>query len=299
MTVLLKQLPVDINAETLVGFFPPRTFQLIVGSTHHRSLYHDIAGFETEDTDDGKQTCLVLGRNSLYNALPEFMFHPIDRFDNIPEKEKEERFEEELEKQEKEKQRARRFFAPVDALLLELRMNVMEIMRQQTEGNKVLVNILCDQLSEEVRNNRFVKQLMPYVPHSKVIRGNRLLLTLMLRKVLMDEGLALNICEKNTFLTDSNPCYNDGIGGELGESYVGNSFEEHIITFMVSFWPEEESQSGHFLRFIDEIEVMRQFVQNYFLSLEHVLVFDISTDAAPLRLADDLVLNYINYNANL
>lgn len=299
MNESLRQLPDDINAETLVGYFPEKTFLLTVGSTHHRGVYHDIAGFETVEMPEGEQVSLVMGRNSLYHALPEFMFHPIDRFDNIPEKDKKERFDEELEKQEKEKEHARRFFAPVDAMLLQLRMEAFQSVRQQTEGDKVLVDILCDRLPKEVRDNRFVVQLMPFMPHCKYIRGNRMFLTLMLRKVFMDEGLNVLVEEKNTWLADATPVYEDGVGGSIGESFAGNVYEEPIITYSLTFWSEEESQKDTFFQFLDEVEVMRQFLQDYFLSLEHLLVFDISTDGPPLRLADDLVLNYINYNANL
>ena len=49
-----------------------------------------------------------------------------------------------------------------------------------------------------------------------------------------------------------------------------------------------------------EIEEFRDFVQDYFLSVDSVLEFDIHNDDAPaLRLNDTVLYNYLNYNTNL
>ncbi len=82
--VVSENIPQDINAEVFLGFFPQDTFCVKFCGLHKRNVYNDI--LEIEKKQD--KFLLHLGRNSLYNSLPEYLFHSIDRFDNIPEREK-------------------------------------------------------------------------------------------------------------------------------------------------------------------------------------------------------------------
>ena len=52
-------------------------------------------------------------------------------------------------------------------------------------------------------------------------------------------------------------------------------------------------------KFIEELEIYREFVQDYYLAVDGILRFDISRDEEPLRLADETKYNYMNYNMNI
>lgn len=82
--VVPENVPQDINAEVFLDFFPQDTFRVKFCGLHKRNAYNDILDIEKEQD----KFLLHLGRNSLYNSLPEYLFHCIDRFDNIPEREK-------------------------------------------------------------------------------------------------------------------------------------------------------------------------------------------------------------------
>ena len=94
---MIKFLPDDINIEDILSYLPKESYRVSVNGLHKRNSYKDIINYE--ETPDGK-TEFHVGRNGLYNSLPEYMFHPINRFDNIPERERKERFAEEYAKQE-------------------------------------------------------------------------------------------------------------------------------------------------------------------------------------------------------
>ena len=64
------------------------------------------------------------------------------------------------------------------------------------------------------------------------------------------------------------------------------------------YWDENECNES-FLSFVDEVGQLREFVQDYFMSIDEVLIFNISHDGSPLRLNDDIVFNYLNYNTNI
>ena len=114
---MLKNIPEDINVELLLSYFPEGSCKVAFKGLHKRNSYKDI--IETEEKSNGTFV-FGIGRNSLYNSLPEFIFHPIDRFDNLPKAEEKERFAEEYQEQEQEIENAYKFFAPIDLFLLRL-----------------------------------------------------------------------------------------------------------------------------------------------------------------------------------
>lgn len=289
-----EKVPEDINAETFYRFYPENTFAVKFCGRHKRNAYKDI--LEIEATR-GK-LLIQLGRNSLYNSLPEYLFHSIDRFDNIPEREKKERFAEEYAKQEREKEQAYKFFAPIDTLLFSLRIQVKQELEKYAETNRIIQHIILDKLTSEQKENRFIKKTIPYVTSCRFIRGDRTLITLLLRKVLGDEGIMLDVKRTKADFMDANPRYPDSVGADLGEVFAGNRYSDSIIAYYVSYWSDDECDSN-FLSFVDEMEVYRQFVQDYFLSVDSILEFDISKDTSPLRLSDTAIYNYLNFNTNI
>lgn len=292
--IVPENVPQDINAEVFLGFFPQGTFRVKFCGLHKRNAYNDILEIEKKQ----EKFLLHLGRNSLYNSLPEFLFHSIDRFDNIPEKEKKQRFSEEYAKQEKEKEQAYKFFSPIDTLLFQLRLEVRERLNKYVESNTVIQDILLDKLTAEQRENRFIKRTTPYISSCKTIRGNRTLITLLLRKVLAEEGLKINVKSKQTEFTDEEPRYGNSEGCEIGDVYVGNTYSESVITYSISYWSDEDCNED-FLPLVNDLEVFRQFVQDYFISVDSILVFDVSKDTSPLRISDTTLYNYLNYNTNI
>ncbi|MBR2505764.1 MAG: hypothetical protein IKB70_02300 [Bacilli bacterium] len=293
---MIKFLPDDINIEDILSYLPKESYRVSVNGLHKRNSYKDIINYE--ETPDGK-TEFHVGRNGLYNSLPEYMFHPINRFDNIPERERKERFAEEYAKQELEKENAHKFFSPIDVLLLDLKTKVKEKINQLSSDNIFIQNIIGDTLTEKEKSNRFIQRTIPFLPNCKRIRGNKTLITFMLRKVLFEEGLSLNKENILSEIHDKEPQYNSKIEDfQLNSMYLGNEFSENIMTFTINYWSDEEC-SEHFNLFLEELETYRLFIKDYFFSIEDELCFHINSDYPTLRLADDIIYNYLNYNTNL
>ena len=293
---MIKFLPDDINIEDILSYLPKESYRVSVNGLHKRNSYKDIINYE--ETPDGK-TEFHVGRNGLYNSLPEYMFHPINRFDNIPERERIERFAEEYAKQELEKENAHKFFSPIDVLLLDLKTKVKEKINQLSSDNIFIQNIIGDTLTEKEKSNRFIQRTIPFLPNCKRIRGNKTLITFMLRKVLFEEGLSLNKENIVSEIHDKESQYNSKIEDfQLNSMYLGNEFSENIMTFTINYWSDEEC-SEHFNLFLEELETYRLFIKDYFFSIEDELCFHINSDYPTLRLADDIIYNYLNYNTNL
>ena len=288
-------LPDDLNVELLFSFYPKGHCKASFKGLHKRNAYSDIIDIEQGDKD----TLLVdIARNSLYNALPEYMFHPIDRFNELPKLEEKERFAEEYEIQEQEKENARRLFAPIDTMLFKLRMDVRERLLAYCESNKALIDILADEMSREQKDNRFIQQVVPFLPSCKIIRGNKTLITLLLRKVFIEEGLRIDAHQANLEFTDGSPRYDYTLGSSLGDCYVGSTYNVPTCVYDIHYWSEDECNEN-FLSFVNEVDQLRLFIQDYFMSVDEVLIFNISHDGAPLRLNDEIIFNYLNYNTNI
>ena len=293
---MIKYLPDDINIEDVLSYLPKDSYRISISGLHKRNSYKDIISYE--ETSDGK-TEFHVGRNGLYNSLPEYMFHPINRFDNIPERERKEKFAEEYAKQELEKENAHKFFSPIDVLLLDLKTKVKDKINQLTSDNIIIQNIIGDTLTENEKSNRFIKRTIPFLPNCKRIRGNRTLITLMLRKVLFEEGLSLKKGNIVSEQLDKEPQYNNTIEDyQIETLYLGNKFSENITTYTINYWSDEEC-SDNFNLFLEELETYRQFIKDYFLSIEDDLCFHICSDYPTLRLSDNIIYNYLNYNTNL
>jgi len=292
--MLPRNIPDDINIELLLSYFPEGSCKVAFSGLHKRNAYNDLMDLE----DDNGTLKLSIGRSSLYNVLPELMFHPIDRFDNLPAANEKELFEEEYDAQEREIENAYKFFAPIDLMLLRLRLNIREKLEEYAKTDKIMIDILGDEINEAQRQNRFIRQVIPFLPFCKWIRGNKTHLTLMLRKVMKEENLNICVNEKKLEFTDPNPQYGSHLGSDLNNCYVGNTFYEQVTTYDIHYWPENGCDAN-FLKLIEEIEALRLFIQDYFMGLDELLKFNISYDSDPLCLSDESIYNYMNYNMNI
>lgn len=284
-----KQLPDDINAETLLGYFPEGSYKVALCGSHKRNAYHDILKVEEEDDE----LSFSLGRNSLYDSLPEYVFHPIDRFGDNDRNQ----FLQEHSRQKEEEINSRKFFKPIDLMLFQLRLKVKKSLEKYVEENKIIIDIVGDRLTEEQKSNRFILKALAFLPSCKNMRGDVTVLTMLLRKIFMEEGLSIELKEKNERFIDDRPRYNESLGATLDSLYLGNEFDEKALVYNVFYWPSKEC-NDNFLNFIKEAEMFRQFIQDYFMSVEETLVFDFHDETSKTRLSDD-EYNYLSYNTNL
>lgn len=290
-------LPIDLKAEAMISHLSPYGGKIEFRGTHMRNAYEDIMSYET---DDGVPT-IGLCRESLYDILPEAMFHPVDRFENIPANEYKERFAEECERQQIEEAHARKYFAPFDRYIFDLSSECHRIKNEYFSGNEILSDIISDNMPDEYRQNRFVKKMMPYLPSCGRLRGDKDMMALLLRRILKDEGIILCEQKKRTLFTDATPMYNTRIDSEYDNScryYLGNEFYELETEYMVSYWNDAEC-NDQFLHFIEDMKIFERFLNDYFVGVESSIKFRIETDALPVRLSDEYYHNYLEYNTNI
>lgn len=294
----MKQIPEDINAELLLSHDCGVRWRVKFSGTHHRNSNGDVAAIDHNEGNE--QATLRLSRASLYNALPEYMFHMVDRFSGLEESRDENAFTDEVAQQEQECRHALQFFAPIDALLLQLRLDVRQRIERHTDyGNPILQDIIGDRITTSQRSNRFIARILPFLPSCHRIRGNRTLITLMLRKVLKDDNIDIHVSQQSLLYHDETPRYNSCLGDSSGEYFAGNDYYSDTTVYQIHYW-NGDMCNEHFLTTVDELEQMRVFVQDWFMGLDQHLQFDVWTaDAPATRLSDEEYHNYLNYNTIL
>ena len=289
-------IPADIRAEIVSNYMKGVQKEISFLGSHKRNAYGDILSI----SEDNGVIKVELSKRGLYDILPEALFHPIGRFDNIPANEYKERFAEEIEQQKMEEANARFFFLLCDKFIFDLSSVVSQIKNTELNDNRILIDILCDSMSNAYKSNRFVSRAKEFFPRCSSIRGNETLITLMLRKVMSDERIKLNKCLKPNLFEDEHPRYNCQIQneGETEDLYLGNKYDDTVLCYDVQYW-DNDYCDGSFLKFVDEIKVFEDFINDYFMGIETSLRFNVSAQTLSVRLSDDLCYNYLNYNTNL
>lgn len=294
---MITNIPFDLKAETLVSYLQHHNTKVNFMGTHKRNVYEDVLSVDYEEDEYN----ISLARNGLYDILPEALFHPIDRFENIPANEYKERFAEECELQQREETDARKFFVTFDKFIFDLSCEFNRIKDEFYNDNSVLTDIIGDNLSEEFRNNRFIKKLIPFLSVCCKIRGNKDLITLILRQILKDEGILLSVKNNSNLYKDSNPLYNSSIDDLIYQNedyYLGSEYYESVTEYELSYWNNNECNES-FLSFVSDIKIFEDFINNYFIGIESSVRFLIGTITLPVRLSDELCHNYLEYNTNL
>ncbi len=290
-------IPNDIRAEIINNYLWNDKKDISFIGNHNRNAYEDISSVIQE----GNTIRIELSKQSLYDILPESLFHPINRFDNIPSNEYKERFADEVEQQRIEEANARAFFSLYDKFIFGLSSIFAEVKQKDYGDNRILADIICDSLSPDLKNNRFISRIIEFTPQCKGIRGDLTKITLMLRKIIADEGLRLIPDNNYQTITDINPRYNcflsktdDG----SDELFLGNTFDEQVLSFKIQYWNDDYCDES-FLSLVTEIRDFEDFLNDYFMGIETSIHFDISTHTLPVRLSDDMCHNYLDYNTNI
>jgi len=306
---MLHNLPQDLNAEILLDYLPKGSCQVEFGGFHSRNAYHDLVAM-TEDGDcdeplgDGR-VHLHLGRGSLYDLLPETLFHPIDRFDHLGNEDPQAAFEHQLELQKQEIHDAHQLFAPIDAMLLQMRLDLRKKLAPFVNDDLVIQVMLSDRLTPQQRANPLIQRTLPYLPYARNIRGNRLLLTLLLRKIFMEDDIRLEEGDQTMQYTDTHPRFverlpiNANQQVTLGQTYLGCNYEQTLPTYTLTFWSEEHG-GADFPTFYKQVEQYRLFIQDYFIAVEAELRFIlVNPDNDNIQLNDTENISYLNFNTNL
>ena len=152
---------------------------------------------------------------------------------------------------------------------------------------------------EHLSQGRFTRRVLPFLPYCRIIRGERTYITLLLRKVFVEESLQMDCKSITSLYRDEEARYEYQLGMTLDEGYIGNAFDENVITYIIHYWSVEDCNKDFKEVFLRDIEQLRNLIEKFFISIEETFRFDISHDESPLTLSDDENFYYLDYNTNI
>lgn len=196
----LKNVISDIKAEVVItdlleqGIDNSEIIVLLNGA-FDRNYKKDITDYKLNTLN--KSVVLNLSRNSLYDVLPEGLFHPVTRYGSLDAKDRKKEFEVQL----KEEANARKFFQPVDNELLWHKVKL------ETEARKLIHDpwdsldklFVFDKVIPAVYQSRFKR----YLPFTNEIKGNSELTAFVLADILQDKVIITTGYEQELHSNDS------------------------------------------------------------------------------------------------
>lgn len=237
-----------------------------------------------------------LKRDSLYHILPEYLFHPLDRYlgaDGYTEE-----FEKRYKEQEEQEKNALTYFRPFDRHFQELRTEYQKWLNDHIfNGNQFVSDYLTSGYKFN-RSNPFIQAVYPCIPWLRDNRGNLDMIKVALGYAFMGKAIIQRKWkDENMPLSDSVP---SNVGGLIDNLFLGSthscgSYNWHVI-YQTKI--ENEDSLVNLKRLVKEFE---DFFSDWFLSIEETLTIEFGDWTAKPELTIKNQENgiFLNYSTQL
>jgi len=221
----------DIKAEVIMADLidkglEPENIVVVNQGTFSRNYSRDITRIHP---DTARNLLMIhISRDSLYDVLPEGLFHEVSRFNN---KDADER-KIEFKKQKQEEINARMFFLPFDHEMffqsIRLELQLFDIFRDPLSEFKQLFKF------ERSFPEHYIRRFLGFLPFSDDIKGDIELTAFCLSELLQKE-VEYSSCYRTVELKMDSMDHDQQAGNILGEDLVcGDHYEEEILSWKFS-----------------------------------------------------------------
>ena len=241
-----------------------------------------------------------LKRDSLYHILPEYLFHPLDRYANCGGKEKKEEFKECRKAQKEMEENALRYFYPCDKVLQEERTAFQSFLNERVLRNNTFIVDFITEGHRMNRKNRYINGVYPCIQWLRVYRGVKRVIEVALRFAFSNNiaKYELRIGEVKIPM-DTEVCH-CRLDGTIDDLFCGDTYTDAEELINVSYQTPIMSQKQiEILR--RDIDEFKEFFQLWFLGLhQHLTIsFGDYTKAAVMFIGTSDNDLYLNYNTQL
>ena len=228
-----------------------------VGS-FQRNYLSDVAGFELSMVNAEKITLVVrVNRDSLYNKLPEGVFHKIDRFVKLGTSASKKNFKEEFEEQKKEIEYSRKFFQPFDNLFFNVSLLIeKKISENIANARKSIYDYFFRQTSLSNLSYPYREKIISFLPYLSKMRANIDHLGFFLSFLFQAEVSITQHEAVQSYQVESEKSYNQLGKLTLGKNfYCGNEYCDFLFQWIVSV----KTRESNLHIFIDDQEFKKMF----------------------------------------
>lgn len=306
MTIKRPYIPKEVDADVAISVIIP----CIDANTEDKATYaYDFKGGSERTAlgdvlttsiknkqNNNPSVTFYLKRDSLYHILPEYIFHPLDRY--LGADGDTEEFEKRYKEQEEQEKNALTYFRPFDRHFQELRTKHQNWLNDHIfNGNQFLADYLTSGYKFN-RLNPFIKAVYPCIPWLRDNRGNEDMIKVALGYAFKGKATVQRRWQKERKPLSDN--VHSNIGEQIDNIFLGlthscGSYNWHVI-YQTKI--ANENSLNKLKRLVNEFE---EFFLNWFLSIEETLTIEFGDWIAKPNLTIENQENgiFLNYSTQL
>jgi len=230
---------IDIKAEAVIADIHEHDIdfndiEVKFDGTFERNYKKDINSLRVDMVK--KAVSLHVTRNSLYDVLPEGLFHPVTRFGGLDSKE----LKNEFKKQKQEEKKARRFFQPFDQEFLLLKVQMELGVRKLFEDTLAVFESLFP--NRTGIPGKYYRRLLKFLPFTNYCKGNPGLTAQYLSEII-GENVQVDSSYATNALSVPDDFRSSGLGTlELGEDFIcGDTLIENVPAWCFTIEIKDET----------------------------------------------------------
>lgn len=262
-----------------------------------RTASGDVLSVEIKNkTNTNPSVNFILKRDSIYHILPEFLFHPIDRYSGT--KGDVEEFEKRYKEQEEQERNALAYFKFFDQNYQEIKVNFQLWLNENIfKDNQFLSGFITSGYPFN-RENPYIKAVLPCIPWLRNHRGNKEMTEIALGFAFL--GNAVVRCEWKDYNMKLDKNIHSSLDGAIDDLYCGSTFKIGSYLWFVSYQTKIDTTAR-----LNELKTAVQefsvFFKNWFLHAVDNLVIEFGDWEAVPKLTDKNSINgiFLNYSTQL
>ena len=237
-----------------------------------------------------------LKRDSLYHILPEFLFHPIDRYSGTTGDVAE--FDKRYEEQEEQERNALTYFKFFDQNYQELKVKFQLWLNDHIfKGNHFLSEYIIAGYTFNWENP-FIKAVLPCIPWLRNYRGNKDMIEVAIGYAFAGGAKVKCFWKDCRMELDKN--IHSSLDGDIDDLYCGPTFQSGSYTWKVNYQTKIDTEK----RLNEQITAIKEFsdfFQKWFLNVEDDLIVEFGDWQATPVISDKESMNgiFLNYSTQL
>ena len=237
-----------------------------------------------------------LKRDSLYHILPEYLFHPLDRY--LGADGDTEEFEKRYKEQDEQEKNALTYFRPFDKHFQELRTKHQKWLNDNIFNGSQFISDYLTSGYKFNRSNPFIQAVYPCIPWLRNNRGNLDMIKSALGYSFRGKAtIQRKWKEENMPLSESVP---SNVGGLIDNLFLGSTHSCGSYNWHVIYQTEIENEDS-----LDKLKrlvrAFEDFFSDWFLLIEETLTIEFGdwTAKPELTIKNQETGIFLNYSTQL
>lgn len=229
-----------------------------------RTASGDVLSVDIKNkTNTSPSVKFSLKRDSIYHILPEYLFHPLDRY--IGTKGDVAEFDKRYQEQEEQERYALTYFRFFDQNYQELKVKFQLWLNENIfEGNQFLSDFITNGYSFN-KENPFVKASLPCIPWLRNHRGNKEMIEVALRCALGESAVVKY--EWNDYKMELSSNVHSSLDRSADELYCGATFQTGYYLWHISYQTTIDTEAK-LMELKMAMQEFSDFFKTWFLQME-------------------------------